>query len=299
MGCVGPPHPSLAPRAPTHQTAVVWPFEPGGGEMQGHVRGAFSHLSLQVVGVRTVGGWGEAPAAVTTEAHCCVSLCETSPTTVPPLPHRDRKQGAGARQMSPLPWDLHRLRLWGGRESEGEKVPEEEVWAPAGGWGRGRGPPIIKLVQWVHLGPEERDGETPRQRWENTEETRPRGREARREGRKCGERCSCSPREGESGWRSDGETEGERRLEDRENRKRDRGSKRQRAETTKPKESGQEADTGSEREMERDPAGDGETETKLEGPRGEASAGGRETSVPGKIFGVQGRQRWDGRKNTK
>lgn len=39
------PHSSLVRRTPTHQTAEVWPVEPGGGETQGHVRGAFSHLS--------------------------------------------------------------------------------------------------------------------------------------------------------------------------------------------------------------------------------------------------------------
>lgn len=44
--CGSPP----TPRAPTHQTAEVWPVKPGGGETQGHVRGAFSHLSLRVVG---------------------------------------------------------------------------------------------------------------------------------------------------------------------------------------------------------------------------------------------------------
>lgn len=46
----GSPHPSLTPRAPTHQTAEVWPVKPGGGETQGHVRGVFSLLSLEVVG---------------------------------------------------------------------------------------------------------------------------------------------------------------------------------------------------------------------------------------------------------
>lgn len=39
------PHSSLVRRTPTHQTAEVWPVEPGGGETQGHVRGVFSHLS--------------------------------------------------------------------------------------------------------------------------------------------------------------------------------------------------------------------------------------------------------------
>lgn len=50
-GTCGYPYPTLASKAPTHQTAEVRPFEPGGGETQGHVKGAFSHLSLK-------SGWG-------------------------------------------------------------------------------------------------------------------------------------------------------------------------------------------------------------------------------------------------
>lgn len=66
MGRLGPP-PSLAPRAPTHQTAEVWPVVPGGGDTQGHVRGAFSHLNLPS-GWEPMGGGGEGAAAVTTTA---------------------------------------------------------------------------------------------------------------------------------------------------------------------------------------------------------------------------------------
>lgn len=61
-GCDGPrgsppPQPSLTPRTPTHQTAEVWPVEPGGGETQGHVRSVFSFLALEVVGGWMRGRW--------------------------------------------------------------------------------------------------------------------------------------------------------------------------------------------------------------------------------------------------
>ena len=76
--------------------------------------------------------------------------------------------------MSPLPWDLHRQRLVGGRESEGEKVPGEPLWASVPRWGQGGG-----LHQGVgEMGPPWTRGE-PESLWEEM------GRRwERREGRK-------------------------------------------------------------------------------------------------------------------
>ena len=85
---------------------------------------------------------GQAAAAVTTAAdpRLRVSVWDQPHHT---LPHSPTGTGSGGRRpgkCSPLPWDLHRQRPGGGRESEGEKVPGEKMWVPEGGWGWGGEP---------------------------------------------------------------------------------------------------------------------------------------------------------------
>lgn len=69
-----------------------------------------------------------------------VSVCETSPTTVAPTPRPTGRKwgGRGPGKCPPSP-GICIDRGWGGRESEGEKVPREAVWVLVGGWGRGGG----------------------------------------------------------------------------------------------------------------------------------------------------------------
>lgn len=110
VGHVGhpPPH-CLAPRAQTHQTAEVWPVEPGGGDTKGHVSRAFSHLGLQVVGELMGGGCSCDHCGV-----CCVRVRDQPHHSRPHSPTNGQEVGgAGARQMSPFPGDLHRQRLGG------------------------------------------------------------------------------------------------------------------------------------------------------------------------------------------
>lgn len=127
---MGPPA-LPSPRARTHQTAEVRPLEPGGGETQRHVRGAFSHLSLQVVGV----GRAEAAAAVATAGLCC-SCVRPAPPLTPTTP-RGQEVGGGSQANVPPPLGICIERgWWGVRESEGEKVPRE-MWVPVGEWGQG------------------------------------------------------------------------------------------------------------------------------------------------------------------
>lgn len=93
---MSPPPPPRGPRALTHQTAEVRPLEPGGGETQGHVRGAFHHLSLGVVGV----GGGEVAAAVTAAAPgSCVRPAPPLTPTTPP----GQEVGGGSQANVPLP----------------------------------------------------------------------------------------------------------------------------------------------------------------------------------------------------
>lgn len=102
-------------------------------------------------------------------------------------PHSPTGTGSGARRpgkCSPLPWDLHRQRPGGGRESEGEKVPGEKMWVPEGRWGWGGG-----LGERVRsMGPSWTRGE---RRWENTEDGETQKRLRQGEGRRGGkgERC--------------------------------------------------------------------------------------------------------------
>lgn len=107
--CGAPPPHCLAPRAQTHQTAEVWPVEPGGGDTKGHVSRAFSHLGLQVVGELMGGGCSCDHCGV-----CCVRVRDQPHHSRPHSPTNGQEVGgAGARQMSPFPGDLHRQRLGG------------------------------------------------------------------------------------------------------------------------------------------------------------------------------------------
>lgn len=69
---------------------------------------------------------------MTTTAVCCVFVWETSP----PLPHWGRKWGWEPGKCPPSPGICIGRGWWGGRESEGEKVPRE-MRVPAGGWEQG------------------------------------------------------------------------------------------------------------------------------------------------------------------
>lgn len=103
-------------------------------------------------------------------------------------PHSPTGTGSGGRRpgkCSPLPWDLHRQRPDGGRESEGEKVPGEKMWVPEGGWGWGGG-----LGEQVRsMGPSWTRGKRRERRVDGDGKTQKRLRrgEGRRGGK--GERC--------------------------------------------------------------------------------------------------------------
>lgn len=204
MGHLGPP-PSLSPRAPTHQTAEVWPVLPGGEDTQGHVRGAFGHPNLPSGWEPVRGGGG----GCSCDHHSSSAVC---PCVRPAPPHSSGAGSGGwggAGKCPPSPGIcIDRGWLGAGKVKE-RKSLESRCGRRCPGGGR-EGASIRESVKWVHLGPEE-SRRASGKRWEGD------GRGGK--GGRCGERHSwmqevvMSPRDRQMGL---GDRRGDSRKEDRQ-----------------------------------------------------------------------------------